>query len=339
MKINIKKAAAAALLVLFAASGCSGTGNEGVGRRTFALGTVCEQKIYDGSESAAADLLKEGENEINRMDALISTSRDSSEINKSAQAAGDSVECDESVVELVARAKQLSEQTEGAFEPTLGALIAAWDFNGTPRVPSEEEIKTLLKTVDSSKIKIDEDADTIAVEKGQQIDLGGIAKGYIADVLTELYRKNGVERALINLGGNIRAIGEFTLGIRDPQGESDDYVCTITLKDSSIVTSGAYIRNFEQDGVVYHHILDPKTGKPAESDLLSVSIVCTESAVADAYSTAVYVLGEKEGLALVERTEGAECLLVTEDNRVVMSSGFKAQCAPQFADGTSYTWE
>ena len=141
MKINIKKAAAAALLVLFAASGCSGTGNEGVGRRTFALGTVCEQKIYDGSESAAADLLKEGENEINRMDALISTSRDSSEINKIAQAAGDSVECDESVVELVARAKQLSEQTEGAFEPTLGALIAAWDFNGTPRVPSEEEIK------------------------------------------------------------------------------------------------------------------------------------------------------------------------------------------------------
>lgn len=339
MKINIRRAAAGLLCIAFVAAGCGKSADRGVGRRTFALGTVCEQTIYGMADTQAADLLKEGENVINKMDALISASRDASEINEIANAQGKSVKCDKSVLELVKRAKQLSQKTNGAFEPALGALTAAWDFNGDPRVPSDEEIKELLKTVDSSKIKIDENAGTISTQKGQRIDLGGIAKGYIADMLTELYEKNGVQRALINLGGNIRTIGEFTLGIRDPQKEADDYVCTITLKDSSIVTSGAYIRNFQKDGVVYHHILDPKTGKPAKSDLLSVSIVCSESAVADAYSTAVYVLGEKEGLALAEKTEGVECLLVTSDNRIVMSSGFEALCAPQIPDGSAYTWK
>lgn len=302
------------------------------GRRTFALGTVCEQSIYSTADMDIPSLLKSGEDIMNRMDSLISTSRDASEINKISQNSGESVECDAQTADLISRAKQLAEQTGGAFDPTLGALTAAWDFNGEPRVPSDEEIAELLKTVDYTKIEVEntEQSHSASVGQGQRLDLGGIAKGYITDLLTELYIQHGVTRALINLGGNIRTIGEFELGIRDPQGEASDSFCTITLKDKSIVTSGGYIRNFEQDGVTYHHILDPKTGKPAESDILSVSIISESSTLADAYSTAVFVLGSESGLKLVENTDDAECIIVTSDDKIIMSSGFEELCSPVF---------
>ena len=320
----------------FCLGGCSGSSPQPVSRTVTVFDTVVTITVYDKDSE---DVLDACVTKCEDYNARFSRTSEGSEIYELNHANGEPVTLSGDTVDLIQKGVEYSRLADGKFDITIAPLSDLWDFkNNTGTVPDDTAIQEAKSHIGYENVRVD--GNTVQLlDPEAAIDLGGIAKGYIADVLTELYQKNGVERALINLGGNIRTIGEFTLGIRDPQGESDDYVCTITLKDSSIVTSGAYIRNFEQDGVVYHHILDPKMGKPAESDLLSVSMVCTESAVADAYSTAVYVLGEKEGLALVERTEGAECLLVTEDNRVVMSSGFKAQCAPQFADGTSYTWE
>ena len=179
--------------------------------------------------------------------------------------------------------------------------------------------------VDYTQIKVE--GNTVTLPEGMMIDLGGIAKGYIADELAAFLREQGVTSADLNLGGNVITIGRkpdgtaWRIGVQNPHGSRDESILILNLVDATVVTSGNYERYFELDGVRYHHILDPETGYPVSNGLASVSIITQSSMYADALSTACYVLGLEEGMALIEELEDVEAIFITEDLEIHYSSG------------------
>lgn len=323
------------LAALFLFGACGGGQSEAT---CYALGTVCTQSIYGGR-----DLLSEGEKMIYAADARYSWRKPASEISKINAEAGSFVPVSRETFELVRRARDLAVLTNGAFDPTLGILTKEWNVSQSPKVPSSDEIEKALTYVDYGKIQLNEKESSVRIGKGQYLDLGAIAKGYVADELAGYYREKGVKSGLMNLGGNLYLLGEkpdgqgYRVGIRDPLSASQGYFCTLSAVDRAVVVSGAYERYFEQDGKVYHHILDPKTGYPAESDLLSSCIVAASSTEADALSTAVYVMGKERGLALIKQLEDVDALLVGKDGKIYMSEGFEQKYAVQWAEKMEYT--
>lgn len=199
---------------------------------------------------------------------------------------------------LVKKAEEISAMSGGAFDPYIAPLTNLWDIKNRTVPPTEEEISAAM-------------ADT-----GRELDLGGIAKGYISQKAREYLIEKGVDRAILDLGGNIAVIGEdYKIGVQSPF-ETDKIIKTITLSDGFAVTSGGYRRYFEYEGKRYHHIISPFTGRPAESGLASVTITSKDGALADALSTAVYVLGEEKGLKLCEK-EGVHGVLVRDSGEAV----------------------
>lgn len=237
----------------------------------------------------------------------------------------------------------------GAFQVSIGKVSQLWDFTADdPKVPSKEEIAQALAYVDDSKVSVapkdegDPTADReVSMPEGWVLDLGSIAKGYIADQLKEELENAGIRRALINLGGNVLAFGgksggqvnaddtlngtPFTIGIRRPFGEANDYIATVRTANLSIVSSGTYERQFtDSDGQFYYHILDPKTGYPYETTLSQVTILTPSSTSADALSTVCFALGQERGLALIESLPDTEAVFVANDGQIAMSSGAAA---------------
>ena len=216
------------------------------------------------------------------------------------------------------------------------------------REPSQAELDALLAHAGMEHVHVS--GDTVALDSGTQIDLGAIAKGYAADRVLDLYRQAGLERGWAALGGNVAALGcrpdgePWEIGIQDPAQPDDGnaYAGLLYLEDACAVTSGSYQRYFEQDGRRYHHILDPATGAPADSGLLSVTVVADAAegsgAMCDALSTALFVMGEEQALDFW-RTGGLDfqLVLVTEDGRVVATAGLEGRFAP--AEGSGYTYE
>lgn len=233
--------------------------------------------------------------------------------------------------DLLKEALSIADRTEGAFDPAIGALTSLWGI-GTEnaRVPEDQEIAAA--DTDWRHIAMDDATRKVSLPKNMEIDLGGIGKGYAADRMTAYLKENGVTHALINLGGNIYALGTktkevpWTIGLRDPDGETGSAFATLSVSDVSIVTSGPYERFFEKDGVRYHHILDRATGYPAESGLSSVTVIGKESTLCDALSTAVFVLGKEKGLALVTSC-GYACVLVDTEGDVAFSEDFPYPCS------------
>ncbi len=257
----------------------------------FAMDTVMDfMAVGEGAEEA----LTAAAQEINRLEALLSRTRQSSEV--SSINAGSTVTVSEETAQLLRAALQYAEATGGAFDMTIAPLVEAWGIHtDTPRVLTEDEIAALLPLVGSEHVSLS--ANTITLDEGCRIDLGGIAKGYASDCVAELYRQYGVEGGWVSLGGNvyahgIKADGSFwNISVRDPQNPAGS-AAIVQLSNQFAVTSGGYQRYFSaEDGTVYQHIIDPATGAPARSDLLSVTIVCQNGAMADAYSTALYVMG------------------------------------------------
>ncbi len=223
--------------------------------------------------------------------------------------------------------------SDGALDCTMGRLIALWSI-GTDgaRVPAPDEITALLPD-DTPRVKWD-GRKVQLLEDGVQLHFGAVAKGYIADEMKEVLTAHGVESGLIVLGGNVLTIGEksdgipWTVAITDPIAP-DSIAGTLQVSGMSVVTSGNYERYFEHDGVRYHHILDPGMGCPADSGLASVTIVAGSSLTCDALSTAAYVLGAEEGMALLESIPDAEAVFITQEGRILTTSGIDAY---QFAE-------
>ena len=236
----------------------------------------------------------------------------------------------EELLSLVSEAISLSELTEGGFDPTLLPVSNLWNFGGEARIPSEEEISNALKRCGYEKITLTQDC----IDLGKsELDLGGIAKGYAADRFIALAKENGTESAIGSFGGMVAVIGEkpngapWKIAIRDPNG--DGFAAVLKVSDVCISTSGAYERYFTFEGKVYHHILDPQTGYPAESDLLSVTVIDKSGTKADALSTALFVMGKDKALDFCLEN-GICAVLISEENKFI-TVGLNADSVTEIA--------
>ncbi len=233
------------------------------------------------------------------------------------------VKCSKELIEVVQQAVDVAEITSGAFDPTWTSLWKLWDFKN-PRVPSQNEVTSILPLVNWEEVVLTDDT-IFLTQEGMMIGLGGIAKGVALNQSRDALLNNGIDNFMIVLGGQILVNGDTrTIGIRTPDGSPTDFIATVELKDASISTSGDYEKYFEVDGVRYHHIIDPRTGFPTSNGVRSVTVVSTNAAVADAYSTALFVLGVEQGIALAEQTDDLEAFFIEDGNKVTQSSGFKA---------------
>lgn len=252
---------------------------------------------------------------------------DTSEISKLNSAQGEWVEVSEETIILIKEAIEYSELTEGAFDITIAPLTELWHVNDNGGLlPSEKEIQKAKSYVDYKQIEIRGNKIRLK-DKKAKIDLGGIAKGYIADQLKALMLERGVESAMINLGGNIAVIGtkedgsNWNVGIQKPFADRNEVIGSVSVQDKTVVSSGIYERYFEKDGEIYHHILDPATGYPSSSDLESVTIIGESSTIADVLSTSCILLGSEKGMELIESIPEVEAVFVTRDGEILESSG------------------
>lgn len=272
--------------LLLALCGCTA---RTVRREFFAMDTVMTVSVCGGQ--AELDAV---EDEIYRLDGLLSAQSGASEI--SAVNSGTEAVSAETAA-LLRRALEIAAETDGAYDPTIDPLMRAWGFaDGNYRVPEQTELDALLQTTGWTEVSVNGTA--VALPDGFALDLGGIGKGYAAGRCKEMLRERSVTSALLSLGGNVSALGSkpdgtaWTVAIENPDGGA--YLGTVQIADQCVVTSGGYQRYFEQDGVRYWHILDPETGKPARSGMKSVTIVASDDTLADALSTALFVMGPEK---------------------------------------------
>lgn len=224
-----------------------------------------------------------------------------------------------------------SKASKGNFDITIAPVTSLWDFKAEdPKVPDGKAIKEALKYVDYRKLSI-EGNHLGMMQPGQKIDLGGIAKGYIADDLKKYLQEQGVSGATINLGGNVLCIGEkndgeaFRIGIQQPFADRNETAAVVGIKDLSVVSSGIYERYFRtEDGKLYHHIMNPKTGYPFENDLYGVTILSDDSVDGDALSTTCFALGKEKGMEYINSLDDVYALFITSDGKLWYSEGFKA---------------
>lgn len=220
------------------------------------------------------------------------------------------------------------EMTAGALDITVEPVSKLWNFgNSDEGIPDSEQLEAALKKVDYTVIEVDDNEIRL---NGSRIELGAIAKGYIADRIEDYLIENGVDSAIINLGGNILCLGEkpdgssFNIGIKRPFGESTDIIETVAIKDLSTVTSGIYERYFYENDKLYHHILNPKTGYPCDNGLASVTIISKSSAQCDCLSTGCFVMGMNAAMELIDSMEGVYAVFIDENNNIYYSQGTEA---------------
>lgn len=303
---------------------------EPLSRTEFVLGTVATISIYDHQSEEILDLAAkklydlEDTLSINKVDTVID------EINEQAGIAPVKVDAD--TFRVIEKGLAYSKLTDGAFDISVGPIVKLWNI-GFPnaRIPSSEEINTALPLVGFDKVVLNaEDSTVYLEEKGMQLDLGGIGKGYAADEIADLLRSQGVEHALIDLGGNLYTLGTkvdgsmWNIGVQDPFNPRGKIIGRLTTADQSIVTSGIYERFIEDEsGHKYHHILDPKTGYPYENEIAGVTIVSKYSIDGDALSTSVFALGIEKGLEFLENQPDVEAIFVTTDYKVYITEGLR----------------
>ncbi len=307
-----------ALMCVLAALFCSACAPTPVSTETYAMNTICTQTLYADEAVAQANNAS-----INELERLLSKTIEGSDLWRLNHEGRANVSQD--TANVLTRSLELAEKTGGAFDPAIGALMDAWGFGtGAERVPTAEEIAVLLQNPSYEAVSMDGNSVDAG---GAEIDLGGSAKGYALDALRQNMETEGVSAGLVSLGGSIYARGKkpdgsaWRVGIRDPLGSEADYVATLELVDECISTSGAYERGFEADGKYYHHIIDPKTGYPAQSGLLSVSVVGERGVDTDIYSTALFVMGLERGKAFAEQN-GVDAVFITEDKQIITTAGF-----------------
>ncbi|RCW71898.1 FAD:protein FMN transferase [Saliterribacillus persicus] len=314
--------------------GCNGTtGEEEVSTQPFKqteflLGTVVTVKIYDEDKEA---VLQEAFTLMEELEAKISTSIEDSEINKINQQAGkEAVKVSEEVFNLIESGKAYSEKANGSFDITIGPLTSLWHIGyEDAKKPDQSEITEILSYIDYEKIEMNEDNQTIYLEQeNMQLDLGAIAKGFIADRINELFEEKEVSTGIIDLGGNIYVRGEhprqdnWTIGIQNPFEGRGELVGKVTGENISVVTSGIYERYLEVDGKQYHHLLNPIDGYPFDNEIAGVTIISEKSIDGDALSTLVFSKGLEGGLQAIEEMDDIDVIIVTKDKEVYLSEGF-----------------
>lgn len=289
----------------------------------FYFDTVVSLTLWGAPETLMNEIWAECE----RYEKLLSKTIAASDVSRINAAQGKTVTVDPETWEILRRAKEISKLSDGAFSITIAPVSALWTFTGveTNTVPTDEKRLSVLPLVDDQKIELGENS-TVTLPAGMQIDLGGIAKGYIADKVAELIREKAYA-GIVSLGGNVYTVGQkpdgskFSVGIKDPEATHLSKAIIYT-GDCTVVTSGTYERGFSFGGVRYHHILDPKTGWPAQSDLVSATFVMDSSMTADALATACIVIGSEKSLELAA-AQGLDAMFIKKDGSVLFTEGFE----------------
>ena len=330
MKKYFISAMLSALLFL---TGCSAESSpEPVQGTFFAMDTMMDFTIYGES-----GLIDQSESLITSLESLVSVTDADSELYAINQTGSGMLT--EEASSLMEQALEICRRTDGALDLSIYPIVRAWGFTtGSYQVPDETEIQALLPLVDYRKIQYDAATGTVTLPEGMEIDLGSVAKGYAGQLVAQMLREHGVQSALLNLGGNVQTVGTkpdgspWQIGIKDPQGE--DAMMVLSVEDQAVVTSGGYERYFEQDGQTYWHIMDPSTGHPADSGLISVTIVGDEGVVCDGLSTALFVMGLEKAADLWAQSGDFEAVFVTASGEVYITEGLRDRFAltEQYAD-------
>jgi thiamine biosynthesis lipoprotein len=325
---KIRKAVLLALtaLIVILQAGCAGKTKEPVIRHNFYFDTVCSIAIYDMadmSEDKANAAIDEAFKLCSRYESLLSRTKEGTDIYRINNAQGAPVECDPETVEVIRKGLYYSEMSGGVFDITIGKVTDLWDFHAEePEVPAEDELREACDTVGWEKVQIEGNTVTLT-DPRTHLDLGGIAKGFIADRVGEDLEKNGVTSAYISLGGNVACIGgkpgdgtetPFRIGVEKPYSNQSEIVGVVEAKDETVVTSGVYQRYFDADGTRYHHILNAETGYPAQTDIVGVTIrdAKGKSADCDALATIYLILGSEKAMQLAEES-GGEIFMILSD--------------------------
>ena len=314
------------LLVLLPA--CKRPGERMFRETGFVMDTIVTITVVAEDEEEAGAAIEKGLDELRRLEGLLNFFSEKSEITRINRNAGlGPVKVSEETFEVVRRAVEVSEETGGAFDITVGRLTGLYDFH-KKILPSEEEIREALRFVNFRDIILDSKAGTVFLrKKGMVVDTGGIAKGFAADRVVAVLKGLGIKAALVAVAGDIRGYGlkpdgtPWKVGIKDPRGGKDDLIAVLSLKDSAISTSGDYERFFIRDGVRYHHLLDPATGHPARG-LRSVTVIAPEGVLTDSLATALFIAGPERGMGIIRRL-GFDAVMVDEAGKIIMTEGLK----------------
>ena len=293
-------------------------------KQLFAMDTVMSFTAYGerGEEAVEAAV-----QEVERLDALLSTGSAESEVSRiNASGEGD---LSEDTEKILSEGLTIWKQTGGLFDVTIYPLMQLWGFpTGNYHVPTEEELKQTMSLVDSSEVILD--GNHVTLGEKQKMDLGGIAKGYTSNRIMEIFQEYGVTSAMVSLGGNVQTLGkkpdgtDWQVGIQNPDNVQGDLLGAVAVQDQAVITSGGYERYFEENGQTYIHILDPRTGCPAESGLASVTIVSSNGMLADALSTSLYIMGLDEAEAYWRiYADEFDMILMTDDGTVYVTEGIR----------------
>ena len=317
-------------------SGCNLRSEQSFDKNGIAMDTAIYLKAT-GDE--AKEAVEESYARIQKLDELAGSQRPDSDVSRLRAAAGkEYIQVDPAIYEMISFAKDYSEKSQGAWDITTGAVTELWGI-GTDKqhIPSDEEIAAAERLVNYKNILLrPEDHSVMLAEAGMSLDLGGIAKGFAVDEVRKIYEKHHIENGLINLGASsMYVLGTnqkgkpWRIGIKHPRkDEKDVYLGVVSVSNKSISTSGDYERFFVQDGVRYHHIFDPKTGRPARSGVIGDSVLVEASVehggmLSDMITTIIFVLGPERGLEFLRGLDGVEGEITTEDGTVYMTDGFK----------------
>ncbi len=311
-----------------------GCGKQEVRQEFYAMDTYMSIEAHGGKAKKA---VTECIQYINELEREISRTNEASQIyalNESGSA-----ELSEQAADIVQQALELAERSEGYFDPTVAPLSDLWQIGSeNAHIPEDSAIAKARQRVDYTKVQLD--GTVVSMQPGMKLDLGGIGKGYAADHVVQLLRDYGVTSGIVALGGNVYVIGQkdggkdWNVAIADPDS-NENYLGKLSVSDTSVVTSGDYERYFEQDGVRYCHIFDTETGYPAQSDLRSVTVVSDCSTEADAFTTALFVMGYEQAEAFCEE-QGLEAVFVCSDRTIHVTDGLK-DCFTLL--NTEYTYE
>lgn len=319
------------IVILLLLSGCSVSGESNnsnsaldVAEHTselFAMDTFMSLKAYGEN---AENAISQSEKEIKILESSFSVTDKNSDIYKINANSGVAVKVSKDTSSLIDYANKISKETNGATDITIYPVLKEWGFTTDEyKVPDNSTLKKLLKKVDYKKITVKDN--TVNIPKDYAIDLGSSAKGYTGDKIAKIFKSNGVKSALINLGGNVQAVGTkpdgsyWNIAVKDPIDSNSDF-CILSIADKAVITSGSYERYFtDDDGKRYWHILDPSTGKPADNGLISVTVIGTNGTQCDCLSTSLFVMGTEKAVEFAKTHKDIDVILVTDDNKVIIT--------------------
>lgn len=327
-----RRMAAAWIIILISTAGLTGCAQQPISQSSFLLDTYVTVTVYGSKHifpQKAKDALQGSLDLCRHYEQLLSKTIGTSEISaiNHRKPGTKSMEVSPDTASVIARGLDYSRMSDGAFDLTVEPLTSLWDFKtADPQVPAADKIRADVAKVDYQAIRVKKNQVEFARDD-VRVDLGAIAKGFIADRMKEYLEENGITSAVINLGGNVLCLGErpeeqpFKIGLQRPFADRSEPVAALNIRGMSVVSSGVYERHFVKDGVNYHHILDPRTGYPYENGLVQVSIISEESVDGDGLSTTCFALGLNKGTALLDSMDGVYGIFITEDGQLHYSEG------------------